>query len=69
MSEVVSEAVLPTGEAKGEVGGEPVESKGLLATIGSLSFNLKIILILVGVVIIGLVILRLFGRKRKPVNL
>ena len=44
--------------------GEIFATEGLLAAIGAMPFNLKVILIIFGVIIIGLVILRLIRKRR-----
>ncbi len=46
-------------------GKETVPARGLLATIGAIPLNLRVILILAGVIIIGLIILWLRQKKKK----
>ncbi|MCK4454104.1 DUF4215 domain-containing protein [Candidatus Parcubacteria bacterium] len=50
-------------ETKEETAG--LEKEGLLATIGAVPFNTKIILIILGIIILALIILRLTGRLTK----
>jgi len=45
-------------------GKETLPAKGLLATIGAIPLNLKVILIIAGVILIGLLILRLTGKRK-----
>jgi len=59
-----SEGVTEEEEVEERTLGEVFAAEGLLAAIGALPFNLKVILILVGIIIVGLLILWLI-RKRK----
>jgi len=51
-------------EAEEKPLGEIFATEGFLAAIGAMPFNLKVILIIFGIIIIGLVILRLIRKRR-----
>ncbi len=51
-------------EAEEKPLGEIFATEGLLAAIGAMPFNLKVILIIAGIIIIGLIILRLIRRRK-----
>ena len=59
-----SEVVTEEEEVEERTLGEIFATEGLLAAIGAMPFNLKVILIIAGIIIVGLIILRLI-RKRK----
>jgi len=71
VKEELEEKIPPEEEIKEEMPkeekrplGEIFATEGLLAAIGAIPFNLKVILIIGGIIIIGLIILRIIRKKK-----